>query len=42
MSKCINCLHYKACYANCKSIGKTVFFDREEAEKALEGMKEDG
>lgn len=27
---------------SCKSIGKTVFFDREEAEKALEGMKEDG
>lgn len=24
---------------SCKSIGKTVFFDREEAEKALEGMK---
>ena len=93
MSKCINCLHYKACYTNkcksftdisewihlpcnvgktayfirnnkiietsvekivikkngiylklscnamyetsCKSIGKTVFFDREEAEKTL-------
>lgn len=24
---------------SCKSIGKTVFFDREEAEKALEGKK---
>ena len=24
---------------SCKSIGKTVFFGREEAEKALEGMK---
>lgn len=26
---------------SCKSIGKTVFFDQEEAEKALEGIKDD-
>ena len=26
---------------SCKSIGKTVFFDQEEAEKALEGIKDE-
>ena len=47
--KCENCYHYEACLNslsenkvlnNTDDFGKTVFLSREEAERALEEMKE--
>ena len=49
MAKCENCYHARACLNslsenkglnNTDDFGKTVFLSREEAERALEEMKE--